>query len=72
MTTNETTDRNRRTERWTPARLFRSTFALVFGLLAALVLVVGLLYLLFGPGGGETLGEDVTVDEVVVEDVVEE
>jgi hypothetical protein len=71
MTANETTSRSRRTDRWTPARLFRSTFAVVFGILAALILVVGLLYLLFGSGGGETLVEADEAD-VIVEGVNDE
>jgi hypothetical protein len=68
MATNETTSRDRRTDRWTPARIFRSTLALTLGLLTALVVVVGVLYLLFGTGGGETLVEEATVEDVVVED----
>jgi hypothetical protein len=71
MTTDETTSHDRRTDRWTPARLFRSTFALTFGLLAALILVGGLLYLLFGAGGGETLVE-VEEEDVIIEDVSDE
>jgi hypothetical protein len=53
-----------RTERWTPIRIFRSTFAVTFGLLAVLILLVGLLWLLLGSGGRETLIEE----DVVIED----
>jgi hypothetical protein len=65
MTATETTSR---TDRWTPAPLLHSTLAVVFGILAALILVVGLLYLLFGPGGRQTLVEAEEAD-VIVEDV---
>jgi hypothetical protein len=68
MATNKTTSRDPRTDRWTPARIFRSTLALTVGLLTALVVVVGVLYLLFGSGGGETLVEESTVEDVVVEE----
>jgi hypothetical protein len=69
MATNETASRDHRTDRWTPGRIFRSTLALTLGLLTALVVVVGVLYLLFGTGGGETLVvEETTIEDVVVED----
>jgi hypothetical protein len=71
MTANETTSRSRRTDRWTPARLFHSTLAVAFGLLGAVILVVGLLYLLFGPGGRETLVE-LEAENVIVEDANDE
>jgi hypothetical protein len=69
MTANQTPSRTDRTDRWTPARIFRSTLALTLGLVTALILMVGLLYLLFGSGERVTLVEedavieDVTVDE---------
>jgi hypothetical protein len=68
MATNETTSRDRRTDRWTPARLFGSTLAITLGLLTALVVVAGVLYLLFGTGGGETLVEETSVEDVVGEE----
>jgi hypothetical protein len=71
MTANQTPSRTHRTDRWTPARIFRSTFALTFGFLAALILLVGLLWLLFGAGGGETLVE-LEEEDVIIEDVSDE
>jgi hypothetical protein len=69
MAINETTSSDHRTDRWTPARIFRSTLALTLGLLTALVVVVGGLYLVFGTGGGGTLVvEETTVEDVVVEE----
>jgi hypothetical protein len=69
MSADHTTRRPDRTDRWTPARIFRSTLALTFGLVTALILMVGILYLLFGSGErvtlveGDSITEDVTVDE---------
>jgi hypothetical protein len=68
MATNATTNRDRGTGRWTPARIFSSTLALTLGLVTALVVVVGVLYVLFGTDGGETLAEETTVEDVVVEE----
>jgi hypothetical protein len=68
MAIEESTDRDRRTDRWTPARLFRNTLAITLGLLTALVVVVAVLYLLFGTGGGVTLVEETSVEDVVVEE----
>jgi hypothetical protein len=64
-----TTSRDRRTDRGTPARLFRSTLAITLGLLTALIVVGAVLYLLFGTDGGVTLVEEETsVEDVVVEE----
>jgi hypothetical protein len=69
MTASQTPSRTVPAGRWSPARLFRSTFALTFGLLAALILIVGFLYVLLGSGERvtlveeDTISEDVTVDE---------
>jgi hypothetical protein len=66
MSANHTTRRPDRTDRWTPARIFRSTLALTFGLVTALILMVGILYLLFGSGERVTLVEEDAITEVDV------
>jgi hypothetical protein len=65
MSADQTTRRPDRTDRWTPARIFRSTLALTLGLVTVLILVVGILYLLFGSGERVTLVEE----DAIIEDV---
>ena len=67
MNATDTRPAPQHTERWTAARVFRTSLVIFLGILTALAVTFALFVLVFGPSGDAVLEFDGVVDEQVTE-----